>query len=103
MKESIQKKVESRELETSSYTPFTFNLKEFEFENNIKIAKDNRNQTEKANIQFLTKKIPYFKIKKKKLLQKIPILMMEDGPKMNIINLYKELFYMGIIGKKLSH
>lgn len=70
MKESIQQKVESRELETSSYTPFTFNLKEFEFENNIKIAKDNRNQTEKANIQFLTKKIPYFKIKKKKITSK---------------------------------
>jgi len=64
MKESIKKKELVRKFLATPYTPFAFNLKEFELKKNFELSGENKDQKTKTNIKFLTKKKPYFNIEK---------------------------------------
>ena len=66
--------------------------------------KDNQ-YTKKRYVHFISFKKPYFKVENKSIVYKkniyiILILMTEDGLKKKVIDLYKELLYMELIGEK---
>ena len=66
--------------------------------------KDNQH-VKKKYIKFISIKMPYFKIENnsniyKKKIYMILILIMGDGQKKKGIDLFKELLYMELIGRK---
>ena len=93
--EEKNKTIKIEENKTNSSIPKTYLLEE------------DSQHTKKKYIKFISIKKCYFKVENNPISYKkkpyiIQILTMEDGQKKKGINLFKELYYMESIGKKLK-